>query len=236
MAISGEVHDQLVARFAVLLPHLNERQRRLALATEARLLGHGGVRVVAQVAGVSETTVRKGVFELEAGAGPLPEGRVRRAGGGRLRAEVVDPALVPALMALVEPDERGDPTSPLRWTTRSLRHLAVELSRQGHRVTAPTVGRLLKENGFSLQGVAKTLEGDQHPDRDAQFRYINEQVKDHQAAGEPVISVDAKKKEQVGLLPMSGREWRPSGRPVEVEDHSFWAGPQVEHRGPLRDL
>ena len=131
-------------------------------------------------------------------------------------------------MALVEPDERGDPTSPLRWTTRSLRHLAVELSRQGHRVTAPTVGRLLKENGFSLQGVAKTLEGDQHPDRDAQFRYINEQVKDHQAAGEPVISVDAKKKEQVGLLPMSGREWRPSGRPVEVEDHSFWAGPQVE--------
>ena len=228
MAISGEVHDQLVARFAVLLPHLNERQRRLALATEARLLGHGGVRVVAQVAGVSETTVRKGVFELEAGAGPLPEGRVRRAGGGRLRAEVVDPALVPALMALVEPDERGDPTSPLRWTTRSLRHLAVELSRQGHRVTAPTVGRLLKENGFSLQGVAKTLEGDQHPDRDAQFRYINEQVKDHQAAGEPVISVDAKKKEQVGLLPMSGREWRPSGRPVEVEDHSFWAGPQVE--------
>jgi hypothetical protein len=225
MAISGEVHDQLVARFAVLLPHLNERQRRLALATEARLLGHGGVRVVAQVAGVSETTVRKGVFELEAGAGPLPEGRVRRAGGGRLRAEVVDPALVPALMAL---DERGDPTSPLRWTTKSLRHLAVELSRQGHRVTAPTVGRLLKENGFSLQGVAKTLEGDQHPDRDAQFRYINEQVKDHQAAGEPVISVDAKKKEQVGLLPMSGREWRPSGRPVEVEDHSFWAGPQVE--------
>jgi DNA-binding transcriptional regulator YdaS (Cro superfamily) len=168
------------------------------------------------------------VFELEAGAEPLPEGRVRRPGGGRMRAEAVDSRLVPALMALVEPDERGDPMSPLRWTTKSLRQLAAELSRQGHRVTAPTVGRLLKEHGFSLQGTAKTLEGDQHPDRDAQFRYINEQVKEHQAAGEPVISVDAKKKEQLGQLPMAGREWRPSGRPVEVEDHSFFAGPHVE--------
>jgi hypothetical protein len=180
------------------------------------------------VAGVSETTVRKGVFELESGADPLPGGRVRQTGGGRLRAEAVDPLLLPTLLAMVEPDERGDPESPLRWTTKSLRHLAAELTRQGHRVTAPTVGRLLKENGFSLQGTAKVLEGDQHPDRDAQFRYINVQVKDHQAAGEPVISVDAKKKEQLGLLPMSGREWQPRGRPVQVEDHSFWAGPNVE--------
>ncbi|MBB5775036.1 hypothetical protein HD596_001792 [Nonomuraea jabiensis] len=171
MAIPDEVRDQLALRFAVLLPHLNERQRRLALATEARLLGHGGVRLVARVTGVSESTVRKGVFELEAGVEPLPDGRVRRSGGGRLRAEVVDRLLLPALMGLVEPDERGDPESPLRWTTKSLRHLADELTRQGHRVTAPTVGRLLKENGFSLQGTAKVLEGDQHPDRDAQFRY-----------------------------------------------------------------
>jgi hypothetical protein len=131
-------------------------------------------------------------------------------------------------MALVEPDERGDPMSPLRWTTKSLRHLAAELSRQGHRITAPTVGRLLKEHGFSLQGTAKTLEGDQHPDRDAQFRYINEQVKEHQAAGEPVISADAKKKEQLGWLPMAGQEWRLAGKPIEVEDHSFFAGPRVE--------
>jgi hypothetical protein len=195
MRISDGVRDQLVRRFEVLFPHLNERQRRLALATEARLLGHGGVRLVAQVTGVSETTVRKGVFELEGGVEPLPDGRVRRVGGGRMRAEAVDPLLVPTLMALVEPDERGDPVSPLRWTTKSLRHLAAELSRHGHRVTAPTVGRLLKENGFSLQGTAKTLEGDQHPDRDSQFRYINEQVKMHQAAGQPVVSVDAKKKE-----------------------------------------
>jgi hypothetical protein len=228
MRIPADMVDQLALRFDTLLPHLDERQRRLALATEARLLGHGGVRLVAQLAGVSETTVRKGVFELEGGVEPLSEGRVRRPGGGRMRAEVVDPCLVPALMALVEPDERGDPQSPLRWTTKSLRHLAAELSRQGHRVTAPTVGRLLKQGGFSLQAVAKTLEGDQHPDRDAQFRYINAQVKEHQAGGEPVISVDAKKKEQLGRLPMGGREWRPAGEPVEVEDHSFFAGPHVE--------
>jgi hypothetical protein len=140
---------------------------------------------------------------------------------------------VPALLALVEPDERGDPESPLRWTTKSLRHLAGELTRQGHAVSAPTVGSLLRENGFSLQGNAKTLEGEQHPDRDAQFRYINEQVKDHQAAGEPVISVDTKKREQLGRLPMGGQEWRPKGQPVQVEDHSFFfTGPDVEQAIP----
>ena len=171
-----------------MLPHLNERQQRLALAVEARLLGHGGVRAVAQVAGVSETTVRKGVLELEAGEEPFPPGRARRSGGGRKSAAQQNPDLLPALLALVEPDERGDPMSPLRWTTRSLRHLADELTRQGHPVSAPTVGRLLKREGFSLQANVKTLEGAQHPDRDAQFRYLNEQVKDHQADGEPVIS------------------------------------------------
>ncbi|MFK0297395.1 ISAzo13 family transposase [Streptomyces sp. NPDC090442] len=223
MSVTSEARGQLALRFDVLLPHLNERQRRLALATEARLLGHGGVRAVARAAGVSETTVRKGVFELEAGVDPLPGARVRRSGGGRKNAEELDPKLIPALMALVEPDERGDPMSPLRWTTKSLRHLAEELTRQGHRISAPTVGRLLRESGFSLQATAKVLEGDQHPDRDAQFQYINEQVKQHQAAGEPVISVDAKKKEQLGLVPNAGREWRPKGDPVKVEDHSFFS-------------
>jgi len=218
-----------VLRFRVLFPHLNERQRRLAMAQEARLLGHGGVRAVARAAGVSETTVRAGVFELEAGEDPLPEGRVRRPGGGRRRAEDLDPGLVPALLALVEPDERGDPASPLRWTTKSLRNLAAELTRQGHPVSAPTVGRLLREQGFSLQANAKTLEGKQHPDRDAQFRYINAQVNRHQASGQPVISVDAKKKEQLGQLPNPGRTWRPKGDPVRVEDHSFYfTGPGVE--------
>jgi hypothetical protein len=233
MAISSEVRDQLALRFEVLLPHLNERQRRLLLAAEARLLGHGGVRAVAQVAGVSESTVREGVFELEEGQDPFPDGRARREGGGRKSAGELDAGLVPALLALVEPDERGDPESPLRWTTKSLRHLAEELTRRGHPVSAPTVGRLLRAAGFSLQANAKTLEGAQHPDRDAQFRYINEQVKDHQAGGEPVISVDTKKREQLGRLPMAGREWRPKGDPVEVEDHSFFfTGPEVEQAIP----
>jgi transposase len=169
----------------VLLPHLNERQQRLALATEARLLGHGGVRAVAEAAAVSATTVRRGVDELESGEDPLPVGRARRAGGGRKRVSAHDRDVVAALLALVEPDERGDPMSPLRWTTKSLRHLAGELTRQGHPVSAPTVGRLLRENGFSLQGTAKTLEGEQHPDRDAQFAYINEQVKSHRAGMAP---------------------------------------------------
>ena len=233
MAIPDTLRAQLDCRFAVLLPHLNERQRRLALATEARLLGHGGVRCVARIAGVSETTVRRGVWELEAGIAPASDGRVRVAGGGRRPTEVTDPGLRDALLRLVEPDERGDPQSPLRWTTKSLRHLAEELTRQGHRVSAPTVGRLLKTAGFSLQANVKTLEGAQHPDRDAQFRYINEQVKRHQAAGEPVISVDTKKREQLGRLPMVGREWRPAGEPVEVEDHYFFfSGPEVEQAIP----
>ncbi|WP_405970372.1 ISAzo13 family transposase [Streptomyces sp. NBC_00988] len=230
MSFADDVLDQLALRFQVVLPHLNERQRRLMLAQEARLLGHGGVRAVARLAGVSETTVRNGVFELEAGGDRLRDGYVRRPGGGRKPIEEQDPSLVPALLKLVEPDERGDPMSPLRWTTKSLRNLAEELTGQGHPVSAPTVGRLLKGQGFSLQVSAKTLEGKQHPDRDAQFRYINEQVKECQAGGQPVISIDAKKKEQLGqLLPNPGRQWRPAGDPVQVEDHSFYfIGPDVE--------
>src|SRR5262245_14145443 len=234
MAVPKEVCAQLGHRFSALLPHLNERQRRLALAVEARLLGRGGVRVVARVARVSETTVRRGVGELAAGAWPRPAGRVRAPGGGRRRAEAHDPAVLSVLLGLVEPDERGDPESPLRWTTKSLRHLADELTRRGHPVSAPTVGRLLRAAGFSLQATAKTLEGAQHPDRDAQFRYLNQQVKAHQADGEPVISVDAKKREQLGRLPMTGREWRPRGTPIEVEAHSFfYSGPEVEQAIPF---
>ncbi|MCX4097057.1 ISAzo13 family transposase, partial [Nocardia sp. alder85J] len=177
--------------------------------------------------------VRKGVFELESGQAPLSEGRVRRVGGGRKPADEVDPQLLAALLRLVEPDERGDPESPLRWTTKSLRHLAEELTRQGHPVSAPTVGKLLRDNGFSMQANAKTLEGRQHPDRDGQFRYINDQVKEHLGAGEPVISVDSKKKQQLGRLPNGGREWRPQGEPIEVEDHSFFfTGPDVAQAIP----
>jgi hypothetical protein len=209
----------LTAKFAALFPHLDERQRRLAAGAEARVLGHGGIAVAARAAGMRPGTVSRGAAELEAGLEPL--GRVRRRGGGRRRLAVTDPGLVPALLALVEPDERGDPCSPLRWTTKSLRALAGELARQGHPVSADTVADLLHEQGFSLQGNAKTLEGTAHPDRDAQFGYINAQVKEHQAAGEPVISVDAKKKELVGEFARGGREYRPKGQPVPVRTHDF---------------
>jgi hypothetical protein len=209
----------LAAKLEVLLPHLDERQRRLLLGAEARVLGHGGIRRVARAAGVAEGTVSRGVSELEAGEAPL--GRVRRAGGGRRRLADLDPGLRPALLALVEPDVRGDPMSPLRWTTKSTRRLAEELTRQGWPISADTVADLLRAEGFSLQGNAKTLEGKQHPDRDAQFRYLNEQVKDHQAGGDPVVSVDAKKKELVGQFRNGGREWQPAGQPVQVNTHDF---------------
>src|SRR5215469_9135171 len=216
MELTQEV---LAAKFAVILPHLDERQRRLLLGAEARALGHGGIRVVARAAGVREATVSLGASELEAGAQPL--GRARRPGGGRKKAAEVDSGLVPALLALVEPDERGDPGSPLRWTVKSTRTLAAELTARGHKVGADTVGDLLREQGFSLQGNAKTLEGKQHPGRDAQFRYINGQAKDHQGTGDPVISVDAKKKELVGEFKNAGRQWRPKGQPAGVRSHDF---------------
>src|SRR5689334_21802106 len=219
--------EMLAAKFETIFPHLDERQRRLLLGAEARALGHGGIRLVARAAGVREATVSLGVDELEAGAEPL--GRARRPGGGRKRAADLDPGLVPALLALVEPEERGDPMSPLRWTTKSTRTLAGELTRQGHRVGADTVADLLREEGFSLQGNAKTIEGTQHPDRDAQFRYISEQVRAHQGSADPVISVDTKKKENIGEFKNGGREWRPkaSRRPPArmTSPTSNWARP-----------
>jgi transposase len=201
------------------LPHLDERQRRLLLGAEARVLGHGGIRIVARAAGVREATVSAGVGELEAGTAPL--GRVRRPGGGRKRRTETDPGLLAALLGLVEPEERGDPMGPLRWTTKSLRTLAGELAARGHPVGPDTVARVLHEQGFSLQANAKTLEGKQHPDRDGQFRYLNEQVADHQGSGDPVISVDSKKKERVGDFATPGRTWRPGGHPIRVRDHDF---------------
>ncbi len=209
----------LAAKFAAIFPHLDERQRRLLMGAEARALGHGGIRLVAGAAGVREATVSLGVTELDSGAGPL--GRARRPGGGRKRTADLDPGLRPALLALVEPEERGDPMSPLRWTTKSTRNLAGELTRQGHRVGADTVGDLLRAEGFSLQGNAKTIEGQRHPDRDAQFRYINEQVKAHQDTADPVISVDTKKKELVGEFKNAGREWRPKSEPAATRTHDF---------------
>src|SRR2546429_1071029 len=214
--------EMLAAKFEVIFPHLDERQRRLLLGAEARALGHGGIRLVAGAVGAREATVSLGVDELDSGAEPL--GRARRPGGGRKRAADLDPGLRPALLALVEPEERGDPMSPLRWTTKSTCKLAAELTAQGHEVSADTVGDLLQAEGFSLQGNAKTVGGKQHPDRDAQFRYINEQVKAHQATADPVISVDTKKKELVGQFANAGREWRRRGQPVATRTHAFPGG------------
>jgi transposase len=219
MALAVDTVESLAAKFSALLPHLDERQQRLYLASEARSLGHGGIAAVAHAAGVSRQTVTNGVDELESGQAPL--GRTRRPGAGRKRLVHTDPALRPALLALVEPDERGDPMSPLRWTVKSTRNLADELTTQGHRISADTVADLLRAEGFSLQGNVKTMEGKQNPDRDAQFRYLNDQVKDHQAEGQPVISVDTKKKELVGEFKNAGREWRPAGEPVQVDVHDF---------------
>jgi hypothetical protein len=219
MSITAETQRMLAAKLEVIMPHLDERQRRLLLAAEARSLGHGGIRAVAQAAGVREATVSAGIDELEAGAPAL--GRVRRLGGGRKPAVERDPGLLPALMALVEPDERGDPMSPLRWTTMSTRSLAEALTGQGHPVSAATVGDLLREQGFSLQANAKILEGRRHPDRDKQFRYLNEQVKQHQDTTDPVISVDTKKKEQLGEYANPGRQWRPRGEPTATRSHDF---------------
>jgi Rhodopirellula transposase DDE domain/Helix-turn-helix of DDE superfamily endonuclease len=211
--------EMLAAKFEAIFPHLDERQRRLLLGAEARALGHGGIRLVARAAGVREATVSLGVSELE--AGPEPLGRARRPGGGRKRAADADPGLRPALLALVEPEERGDPMSPLRWTVKSTRNLADQLARQGHRVSADTVGDLLRAEGFSLQGNAKTLEGTRHSDRDAQFRYISGQARAHQDGGDPVISVDTKKKELVGEFRNAGQQWRPKGQPAAVRTHDF---------------
>jgi len=222
MARVMEIDEQvLAAKFEAVLPHLGERQRRLVLGAEARWLGHGGIELVARASGVSRKTVSAGVAELEVGEDPL-EGRVRREGGGRKRLTETDPGLLEALDGLVEPATRGDPMTRLRWTTRSTRNLAGELRRRGHRVSHHSVARLLAaELGYSLQGNAKTLEGAQHPDRDAQFRYIDDQVSAAIAAGEPVISVDAKKKELIGPYASKGRTWQPRGRPEQVNTHDF---------------
>jgi hypothetical protein len=219
VAVRADVVESLRAKFAAVLPHLDERQQRLVMAGEARSLGHGGIAAVVQATGASRSRISQGVAELEAGEAPL--GRVRREGGGRKSLTATDPALLAALLALVEPTRRGDPCSPLCWTTLSTRKLAAELTGAGHRVGADTVARLLREQGFSLQANAKTVEGAQHPDRDAQFCYLNDQADAHLSCGDPVISVDTKKKELVGPYRNGGTEWRPAGAPEQVKVHDF---------------
>jgi len=212
--------DMIRGRFTALSPHLDERERRLFVAMEASSAGYGGIAAVSRATGVAASTIGRGLKDL-AGETALTPGQVRRAGGGRKLLVDSDPTLLADLMKLVEPGERGDPMSPLRWTCKSLRRLADELRAFGHRISHTKVGELLKAQKFSLQGNSKTREGGDRPDRDAQFVNINRCVKAALAKGQPVISVDTKKKELVGDFKNGGREWRPQGDPEEVQVYDF---------------
>jgi Rhodopirellula transposase DDE domain len=223
MSADAEFLGRIGPQLELLLPELDEKARRLVLGMVARAAGKGGAGAVAKLTGASWQTVANGAAELGSGD-VVPGGRVRRAGAGRKKLAETDPGLVPALLAVVEDSARGDPESPLAWTTKSAENLSGELARQGHACSPQTVWRLLREQGFSTQANAKVAEGRRHPDRDAQFRYIAAQAREHLAGGRPVISVDAKKKEQVGRYAQAGREWRPKGDPVRVRDHGFEDG------------
>jgi hypothetical protein len=207
-------------KFRALAGELNERQRRLWAASEARSAGRGGIAATARATGISVPTIRKGIAELESGE-RLEGGRVRKAGGGRRSLTVEDPTLSKDLEGLLEDGARGDPESLLRWTSKSVRQLAAALREMGHEVHYTTVAKLMRLLGYSLQANVKTREGASHPDRDAQFQHINAVAKAAVAAGQPVISVDTKKKELVGDFKNAGREWRPKGEPELVRVHDF---------------
>jgi hypothetical protein len=211
--------EAFAAALAEVAPVLDERARRLLLGAGARQVGRGGIKLIAAATGAAADTVGKGAAELEAGI--VADGRVRAKGAGRKPVEHHDPQLWPALDKLVDPETRGDPMSRLRWTTKSTVKLAEELTAQGHRVGPDTVARLLKDHDYSLHGNTKTIEGRQHPDRDAQFRYLNDQVTAFLVAGLPVISVDTKKKENVGAYKNGGREYQPKGTPVATNTYDF---------------
>ena len=211
----------LRAKHAALRKVFTERSRRLWAATEARALGYGGIAEVARATGLHPTTISRGLAELEAPEPPLPAERVRKPGGGRKRATTLRPTLLRDLDALVEPTAPGDPDSPLRWTCLSTRTLALALEACGHHVSHTVVAALLRDLGYSLQGNVKTREGRQHPDRDAQFRYIARQVRAAHRRAHPAISVDTKKKELVGPFKNGGRAWRPAATPARVRVHDF---------------
>ena len=220
-----DVEAQIRARFDALRHVMDERMTRLWVAAEARALGRGGPAAVMRATGIREKRIWAGMrdldeLEMRSEDEPKPS-RVRRPGAGRPRAEAADPGLLDALLSLVDPVTRGEPESLLRWTSKSTRKLANELTRQGHPVSARKVATLLREQGFSLQGNRKTREGLAHPDRNAQFEYINRRVMQHQRADQPVISVDTKKKKLVGDFKNGGREWHPKDSPEKVRTHDF---------------
>lgn len=212
-----EIYKQ---KYQQLLPELSERARRLVVAADAQSRGMGGSMFVHQASGISLPTIRKGIRELKRGA-TLPENRDRQSGGGRKRITETDTTLESDLLNLVEDSARGDPESPLKWTNKSLRVLSKEMRKRNHTVSHTKAGHILKANNYRLQGNKKTKEGTDHPDRDEQFKHINEKAKEHLNAGNPVISVDTKKKELIGNFKNNGQTWLPKGRPIEVNTHDF---------------
>lgn len=220
--IPNTVVKQIENKYNHLAPFLNERSRRLWVATEADALGYGGILALHRATGLSQNTIRAGLKELrcELVDLPTPE-RIRQSGGGRKRVEERDPLILEALDNLVEPTSRGEPECPLQWTCKSVNQLAVRLQEQGHIICAMTVYTLLVEMGYSLQSNRKTLEGKQHPERDGQFQHIAQQVKSFQSQHRPVISIDTKKKENIGQFKNGGPEWHPKGEPTLVKTHDF---------------
>ena len=222
MAVSEDAVAVLAAKFAVMRKVADERTWRVYLGSEALALGRGGIKAVALAAGVSETTVAAGVSEIGSGElDGLPPGRSRRPGAGRRKAEDAQPGLRQALKELLEAATRGDPVAEVTWCSLSLRDLERQMGRLGFRCGKDALARMLGEDGYSLQGMARVLEGRQHPDRDDQFRRINAVIAEFTAAGDPAVSVDGKKKEQLGPYHRAGRSWRPKGEPVRVRDHDF---------------
>lgn len=219
-----ESEQQIKEKFEALSGYLSEAALRIWVATEAKALGRGGISAVARATGMSRTTIHSGLKDLsskEPGAQPKEAGRIRATGGGRKKLVEKDSGLLSALDSLVEPTVRGDPMSPLRWTCKSTPRLAKELKEQGHSICQRTVCSLLDQLGYSLQSTRKTKEGGKNPDRDKQFRYIAGKVAEYQRAGDPVVSVDTKKKELVGDFKNEGQEWRPKGQPEEVRVYDF---------------
>jgi hypothetical protein len=208
-------------RYNALSPHLDEKGLRIFAAGEARVAGRGGIAAVADVTGIARSTIGRGIKELASHDAAPPENRIRRTGGGRKRATVTQPGLVKTLLELIETSIRGDPEIDLLWVSSSQRHLAESLQTKNYTITHKTVGRLLRDMGFSLQANAKTREGAAHPDRDAQFHHINDLVKRFRKGGQPAISVDTKKKELVGDFKNNGRILRPKGDPEKVRVHDF---------------
>jgi hypothetical protein len=219
----AQIAERIRHTYEALLPEMDERMRRQWAASEARCLGYGGVTMVSRAIGLSRTTIAAGLAELDLPAyqRSCEAARCRRPGGGRRPLTESDPQLLAALESLIEPSTRGDPESPLRWTCKSTRRLADELTRMGHRVGRGTVATLLHEADYSLQADRKTREGSSHPDRDAQFRYIDRMVRGRLRKERPAVSVDTKKKELVGDFKNGGREWHHKGQPPEVRVHDF---------------